>query len=310
MLKKLLSVTMIVFVVFLTTGHFSAEEFDASEILQKSNEAMNELESYSIEMEIEQTMRMGEESITMATHSRQDVTLDPFAIYQVTTTSTPQAGEVPLASYWTEDGFYQQNPDQSWTKLENGRMGGMNSLLDMSIAEAQVAQAQALGENMRVEEKENVYRLIFEGDGEELLAAGLSMMESELGENENVLVESILEGMTITDFNYHAEIDKETYYMTGLEMDLNMEMNMEGIQSEVSQHIQMTINNFNGVEVITVPAEVTETAAPVDPSVEEEGGELADTAANDLTFALTGLILTMAGGGFQLIRRRQLINHE
>ncbi|GGF23770.1 hypothetical protein GCM10010954_23280 [Halobacillus andaensis] len=311
MIKKVVPLSLAALVVAWAPAQVLAED-SASDVLQKSNEAMAELESYSSETEMEQTMTIAGEPITINSHSQQDITLDPFAMHQVITTSSPEEGEVSLESYWTEDGFYQEDPEQGWIELPSEFTEGIDDLMNAAMAEDQVAQAEELAEDMSVEDQGDSYLLTYQGDGEALKDEFQKMFESGMGEEESSMMEDMMGEMTINDLSYEMTIDKETHYMTNLMMDMDMDMEMEGESTNTVQTIDMTLDNFNGVDEITVPQEVIDEAAlledeMMEEGMSEEGGELPDTSTNSPMLILSG-VLMVGIGGLLLFRRSPKTN--
>ncbi|MCP3028922.1 DUF6612 family protein [Halobacillus sp. A5] len=303
-MKKLFSLSAAAVLAVILPTQVLADD-SASEILQKSNEAMTELESYSSETSMEQTMMIAGETVTTNSVAEQDITLDPFAMYQVTTASTPEEDEMQLESYWTEDGFFQEDPEEGWIELPSE---GLDELRSLAMAEDQVEQAEELAENMNVEDQGDTYLLTYEGDGEALMEESQEMFSQGMGEEDSAMMEDMLGEMTINEMSYEVTIDKENHYMTHLMMDIDMDMEMEGETTTSEQSIEMTLDNFNGVDEITVPQEVMDEAVPLEDEMDEEsaeaGGELPDTATNLPMLILAGA--AAAGlGGLLLFRRRQ-----
>ncbi|MFC7322924.1 LPXTG cell wall anchor domain-containing protein [Halobacillus campisalis] len=291
----------------------SAEDTSPAEVLKKSNEAMLELDSYSSVTKMEQTMTVAGEEVMFMTEAEQDITLDPFAMHQTSTTSGMGQEDVTLESYWTEDGFFQEDPEQGWIKMPEELSESMDEMIGMAMAGDQVAQAEELAEDMSVEDKEDSYLLTFDGDGEDLMEASMGMMESNMSGEQGSMMEEMMNQITINEVSYEMTIDKESHYMTHLMMDMDMEMEMEGESSTTSQSMDMTIDNFNGVDTITVPEDIVNGATPLEDNMmeeempeeemSEEGGELPDTATNQPMIILAGL--SLAGlGGFLVFRRR------
>lgn len=282
-----------------------AEEMSAVDLLQKSNEAMWSLDSYSSQTTMEITMPdiMSGESITIPIHTEEDVTFNPFAMHQTVTTSMPE-GEETLESYWTEDGFYQEDPMEGWVKLPSELTEGLDELMAMTTAGDQVAQAEALGEEMTVEDTGDAYQLSYEGDGQALMEAVLASFESMMGdEGSSMSLEGLMEEINFNELSYEMTIEKENFYLTHMSMHIDMEISAEGESLNMVQNMDMAISNFNGVEPITVPENILDKAVPLE-GIGGEGGELPDTASNNPLFAFAGIGLAALGGALLFFRRR------
>lgn len=308
MLKKAIPVSLVTLFAVAGANPALAEEMSAVDVLQKSNEAMSSLDSYSSKTMMEITMPdiTTGESITVPIHTKEDVTFNPFAMHQTVTTSTPDGEEETLESYWTEDGFYQEDPLEGWVKLPSELSEGLDELMAMTTAGDQVAQAEALGEDMTVEDTGNAYQLSYEGDGEALMEAVLASFESMMGEEDaSMSMEGIMEEINFNEISYEMTVEKETFYLTEMSMYIDMDMSAEGESLNMIQSTDMSISNFNGVEPIIVPEDVLNGAVPLE-GIGEEGGELPDTASNDPLFAFVGMGLAALSAGLLFFRRRSI----
>lgn len=284
-----------------------AEEMSAVDVLQNSNEAMSSLESYSSTTNMEITMPdfVTGEAMTIPIHTVEDVTFNPFAMHQTVTTTTPDGEEETLESYWTEDGFYQEDPVEGWVKLPSELTEDLNELMAMTTAGDQVAQAETLAEEMTVEDTGDSYQLSYEGDGEAMMEAILASFESLMGEEDaSMSMEGLMEDFNFNEISYEMTIEKETFYLTEMSMYVDMEISAEGESLNMVQSTAMSISNFNGVDTIKVPDEVLDGAVPL----EGLGGELPDTASNSPLFTFAGMGLAALGAGLLLFRRRSVTN--
>lgn len=83
------------------------ENLTAEDVLTQSMEAMNEVESYRIEMEIDQEMEIEEESIPINMTLQMDVIQEPMMFKQVMTTPDVMGeGPMEMEQYMDEDGKY------------------------------------------------------------------------------------------------------------------------------------------------------------------------------------------------------------
>ncbi|MED4128685.1 DUF6612 family protein [Shouchella miscanthi] len=297
-MKKMTSITVASFFVLSVTGNALANEESAADIIQMSNEAMLELDSFSSETAMELTMPdpMSGEEVTLSVHTMEDVILNPFAMHQVSTIHTPD-GDLETTVYWTEEGMYEQGPDGEWYVYE-----GMSSdeMMELLQATSTREQAEMLGEDMDVSEEGDSYILTYDGSGEQLnemiddLLGELMMEEDMQGE------EALLDTFEISDLSYEMMIEKDTYYMTEMTMDMTMVIDDGEESMEMHISLDQTVTNFNGVDSITVPEDVMENAQPV------EGGALPDTASNHLLYAMGGLTLAAGGLGLSVLHRRRV----
>ncbi|WLR57887.1 DUF6612 family protein [Guptibacillus hwajinpoensis] len=298
MLKKLAPLSLAAVVFVGAPFHTSAKEMSATDILKQSNEAMTEIESYSTKTNMEQSIPLKGETMSISSESEADITLKPFAMHQVVTTESPEEGEVSLESYWTDEGFYQEDPEKGWIKMPEELTQGLKELQSMTMVEGQMSQAEELGEEMSVEETGEGFVLTYEGDGKTLMEASMKMFEESMSGEDSGSMKGLMEQMTINDFNYEVTIDKETYYMKQLTMDIDMDMEIEGESMNMTQSMEMSVDNYNGVDEITVPANVIDSAKPL------EGGQMPKTATANPMLALGGSSLAVIAGGLLVFRRK------
>ncbi|SFJ27860.1 LPXTG-motif cell wall anchor domain-containing protein [Halobacillus dabanensis] len=303
MLKKI-SMSIIAFVVlFFMPMQISAADMSPEEVLQKSNEAMMNLDSYSITQSTESEIgSMGDDSQTqpLMTETKADVTLDPLAFYVQTNVANKT-----IEAYHTEEGYFSKTGDQGRMKLS----GDSSEQMMQMMAEGQIKQAMPVADNMSVEEQDDAYVLTYEGDGEALLETSMNMLQQSLNGSDGEqgmqgMKGEILENTTINEVSYQITIDKETHYFTSAVMNLDMEAaeGAEGSGLSISTKTDVTIDNINGVGTIEVPQEVLDEAKPMEDTL--GGGELPDTASSNPVYAMLGAILAFAAGCAWLYRRK------
>ncbi|WP_328587723.1 DUF6612 family protein [Alteribacter lacisalsi] len=286
----------------------SADEISAEDVLNHANEAMAGLDSYSSLMEAHQVISdemMGDfESHTTA---EQDIIMNPFKLREVMNISV-DGEEFTITTYWTEEGIYIGD-EEGWIKMEDE---GLHEI--MFDPESQLGDLYGHHEELSLTEEDGYYVLTYDGDGEEL------MHLFEMGGNGNGyngedemlddMMGDFMEDVEISHFWYELHVDAETHYVTGIEMEMDMEFHFEGETQTIEQWIDISYHNFNSVEDFDVPAEVKEQAQHIDELAEElieeaeEGDEMAATATSTPLMALAGL-LTAAGAAAVLATRRR-----
>src|SRR5690625_2293559 len=103
-------------------GDVSTEaDLDAEEILLQSTEAMNQLKSYSAEIEMRMTIGENGQENTMESFAKSDVLLDPLSISQ---TMTDASGNEQSQQYMDENGttYIFEPLEGKWFKIENSDM--------------------------------------------------------------------------------------------------------------------------------------------------------------------------------------------
>ncbi|MBM7622110.1 hypothetical protein JOC95_004021 [Bacillus tianshenii] len=239
----------------------------ADDVLQKSIAAMSALKSYSMEMTSDQQITMaGEEPINMVTSTKTDMTLDPMAMYQVTSMEDAEnmMEGMESESYFTEDGFFifDQMAGQ-WFKMPDEFVSDLSSLSDMQADPSQqLEMLKGYSEEMKLTEEGDVYILNFSGSGEQyndMISAFGNMM----GEGMGGMMEEMMSMMSINQLDYELHIDKQTFYQTKIVMMMDMEMDIEGEKVSSIQNMDSTLSNFDEVGDIKVPQEVLDTAEEI-----------------------------------------------
>ncbi|TMW73445.1 DUF6612 family protein [Alteribacter natronophilus] len=284
------------------TGH--AGDKSAEEVLNHANDAMADLESYSALIETHQTISddvMGETEAHTTTE--QDVIMNPFKLREVMTVSA-EGEEFTVTTYWTEEGLYIGDETGEWIKIEDD---GLYEV--MFDPDHQLGGVNGYGEDLSLSEEDGYYVITYDGDGEELMH--LFEMGGTGQEGEGDFMAELGGDMEISHFWYELQIDSDTHYLTGIEMEMDITFNFEDESQTIEQLIEVTYHNFNSVEDFDVPADVREQAEDLEEAIEEEmeedGDELPATATNTPMMALAGL-LTAAGAAAILAVRRRLIN--
>ncbi|SDN65218.1 DUF6612 family protein [Alkalicoccus daliensis] len=273
-------------------------ESDAADILNQSNEAMDSLDSFSSTVYMEMSIVENGEAFTTEATVEQDVFLDPFKLRQETTTVLPELGEEEtLMSYMTEDGFYQEDGEGGWIRLDDG-------LGDMMTAQDQLMDAGPIAEHMDVTEEDGYYVLTYTGEPEDFedVMEAVYEMDGMNGDMEGM--EEMEDMMNIEDISYEMHIDQDTYYVTDAVVDLTMSMEMEGMSVTMEQMMEMSFHNFNNVEDFDLPQEALEADDLEDVLEEELGDEMPATATSYPLWAGFGIALAAAGMFFMTGRRR------
>ena len=87
----------------------------------------------------------------------------------------------------------------------------------------------------------------------------LEQMSGALGEQSEEIT-TALEGTTVEGAKYVLTIDKETFDLTNMVMDLVMTMEIEGMATKIDQSSTVDYYDFNSIESIVIPQEVIDTA--------------------------------------------------
>lgn len=239
-------------------GDVSTEaDLDAEEILLQSTEAMNQLKSYSAEIEMRMTIGENGQENTMESFAKSDVLLDPLSISQ---TMTDASGNEQSQQYMDENGttYIFEPLEGKWFKIENS---DMDIAMEVSPQE-QLEMILEISDEITVEEEDNHYVLTVVGSGDELLdiTKKLTQMDEEIPYE-------FLEEMNVNIFNYVTYINKDTFLQDRMSVKIEMELTIKiGEETQTSVHLQetnTTYTSFDEIDKITIPQEALDYAEEI-----------------------------------------------
>ena len=256
-----------------TDGTTKKSELTLSEVFTKAMERQESLQSVKANMEMEQEIAMtvdGEEvQMTSSSNVEMGITTKPMAIFLDGTTSMTMAGEeesfsMPLNMYLTEaDGFYMNDAmSGGWLKLPTDMYEDL--LAQVGSNAIQLQQMEPFLEDLEFSQTDGEYILTLNANGEKFNELIFEQVTGTLGQQLAEEEQSIMDGTKIEDAKYIITIDKETFDMTKIVMDLVMTIDVEGVSAMVNTLSTMTYSNFNSVDSITIPQEVLDTAVDTD----------------------------------------------
>ncbi len=230
---------------------------DAEEVLKRSLEVMETLESYSMKMESDQTMTINDtETVSMKMKIDADMTLNPMAFHQKLSMESDieMMGKYETEMYLVEDKVFMYEPMMNqWMELPMDLIGDIGGLSDMQISpDQQLLILRSFVDQIDLSEKGNEYVLKLSGEGTEFM----ELAQFFGGGTE---LDEMFELFTQFDLNkidYEIVIDKDTFYQTKLTMTMDLTMAMEGEQVHTVQTMNATIYGYNEVGEIVLPAEV------------------------------------------------------
>lgn len=244
-----------------------AETLTAEEVLQKSTEAMAELSSYSMEMVSDQEISMaGEDTIKMVTKTTTDMSMNPMAMYQVTSIEDADGmmESMDNESYFSEAGFFvYDSMAGQWFKMPEEFTTELNAMSEMQTNPAeQLEMLKAYSDDMTMTEEDGHYVLNFEGSGKQFNEMA-GMIGGIMGDDMGGMMEEMLSMMTVNQLSYIVHVDKETFYQTKVLVNMDMEMDIEGEKVSSIQSVDSTLSNFDEVGEITVPQDVIDNAQEI-----------------------------------------------
>lgn len=246
----------------------SEGSLNADEILTKSLEAMNDVESFSMVMDSVQEMNIpGEGTMETKMKMESDIGHDPTRLFQKLSMEVPgeSFGAMETETYFTEQGMYIKDATvDQWIKYPDTYTEDMLSFAQLqSDNTQQLEMLKQFSEDITVSEDDTHYVLKIKGEGDSLKEMAVEMLAM-LGDGMTGDMTEIFDLMEISVFDYELFIDKETYYQTRFTSTVEMSLTFEGETMVTKQTMDSTISNFNNVGEITIPEEVINTAEEFD----------------------------------------------
>lgn len=245
-------------------------ELTLEEVFTRSTEASNEVESLHADVLTNQLMTMGEEGMEMdmTFDLSMDMTAEPLAFHQTAETSIvsediENENPMTMEMYYTEEGMFIYEPAMDmWLKMPDDSLADMEEMISQdSIDPAeQLDQLQQFQDNFTFEQTADEYILKLDASGEEFKALLDQQLESTLGQME-IEAQMVLDDMMIHSASYEIYIDKETFLTNSMNVQMDMDMNIEGDTMNILSDTQSTYSQYNEIGPITVPDEVLEQTA-------------------------------------------------
>lgn len=262
----------------------NSDKVTAEEVMVKSADKMAEANSYHIDMNMEQTMKRGEESLDVNTNLVMDVTEDPMTFKQIMTMPNPDTGEeMEIEQYMDEDGtIYMYEPNMKQWLSMSGESIGLSDAQDLKMSsEEQFALLQKASENIEMEEEGEHYKLTLEGSGEELKDIASAFSTMDMDPQMQSEMEEMMSSLNIENLTYVMYINKETYYQEEFEMQTDMAVEQEGGTLTFSQVANGKFSKHGEIDNIEIPQEALDQAVNIDEEMNDlEGLEMEENAAS------------------------------
>lgn len=239
-------------------------ELTAGEVMEKASAAAETQQSMHSDMDIMQTLEMGDEKKEMNSTIGMDMILEPLAIRQ-TMNMQANGEEIAIEQYMTQEGFFMKNPESgSWIKLPNemykevtGQTAGMTeSPVDFTMYEEYT-------EDFTFEETDDEYVLTLIGSGEKFSELMKEMLDQNMpAEADEAKLDNV--DMKVEKIDLQFTIDKKTFFTKDFDMDMIMAMEEQGQQVKVTQNIKGTMTKINEIDEIKVPKEILDSAKEMD----------------------------------------------
>ncbi|MBM7581007.1 DUF6612 family protein [Jeotgalibacillus terrae] len=256
-------------------GSKETSSLSLEEVYTKAIEKNNDIESVKSSAVLNQTVTIGSED-PVHTVSEIDMTIfnDPLVTHQINTTDMSGAAAEDAASqsytsesYMTENDFYMKDPTSGqWLKLP----AEMTEQL-MAVNESQTNPASELQtletylDDFSFEQDDDSFILTLNASGEKfsdmlMEQAGQFLPELDFG----IPAETLFQNTTFEDVVYVITIDKDTFYIESLDLDMTMNMEFAEQSLAIDQSLESEYMDYNAIDELKVPQEVIDSAEEID----------------------------------------------
>lgn len=240
------------------------------EVYDKSMKVSEELKSVKGTIDMNQTMTMPSEEMTLDIKSALDMEyiLEPMQMHQKGTTTMMGMGEggesqeTEVETYITEDAMYvYEGTTAQWMKFPQEMVDQIMSSANQTDPATQLQPLQEYLEQVEFEQDDDTYILTLKGSGEEFTALVKDQVDEALqnltaGENINL-------DFTINSVDYVVHIDKDSYQTTKLDTVIDMDMTMDGETINLKMDAKTDFSKFNEIGEIVVPQEIIDSATSI-----------------------------------------------
>lgn len=249
-------------------------ELTLEQVYEKTIERQQELKSAKATMKIDQTIGVDSEEgafeMISTSDFNMDMIIDPIQLYLEGTTAMKDSEsgeemEAPMKMYMTQsDGFYiYEETAGSWLKLPQGEYDElMNQAGIQNDPSEQLRQLEQFVKDFTFEQNDDEYILTLDTDGEKFKEFALEQAKASMGGEEQLL--GSMDGLNIEDAQYVFIIDKETFDMSNMKMDMVMTMEEETGKMTINQSATVDYSDFNKIDAITIPQEVIDNAQVIE----------------------------------------------
>lgn len=233
---------------------------NAHGVFEKSIQAMEDVNSFSMDMDVEQEISFGEEALVTVTKMNGDVIVEPMAMHQKMSMSLADQGTMDMEMYLTEEGIYMwEEASDMWMKMPQELFGEIMSLEEMQTNPyEELEKLQQYVDDFSYTEKNDYYVLTLSASGDKFKELITDAVAEITGTDE--LLQEMMEEVQIHQIDYEIKIDKETYYQQELKMNMDFSLTIDGEAAAIKQTVVGTFSNFDQISEIVVPQEVLDSA--------------------------------------------------
>ena len=239
------------------------DELTAVDLYKKAFEAMDEQNSMHVKMDVDHNAAAPEQDFNSSTKMNIDLDLvvEPFSLHQAAQTNVDNE-KMLLEWYATDDVFYFYNEfEDIWFDLpeedKEEFVGDITEEIDQFLF---LELFEDFAKEFTVEETDDAYTIKLTSSGdkfEDLIdALVIDEMRDEFEEDEEVEI-GIRE---ISKMNIDFSIAKETFYITGFNLDLEVSLEVDGVEMIIVQKTNTVVDKLNEFDKVEIPQEVIDNA--------------------------------------------------
>ncbi|WP_246200007.1 DUF6612 family protein [Salirhabdus euzebyi] len=251
-MKKYAVLVLLLFTVILSACGGGAEKLDAKEVLTQSAEAVDTLDSYSINMVMNMDMMDMENTMDISG----DITHSPDTMYLMM--SMGMLGmSMDFETYVNQDEAYMSMFGE-WFIMDKEELG-IESFDQLNKEEAE--KLIPFSDQFEMTEDGNMYVLSLSGEGEEYSELVEELVQSSMGElPTDPAMEPMIQSINVNSLDLEVRIDKDTFIQMSQQISADLEIVEEETTTPMQLEAQFDISNVNSVEPIVIPDEVKDTA--------------------------------------------------
>lgn len=248
----------------------------AAEVYEQTFEAMEDMESATTTIDINQDIGMSEQDLNVEMDMGMDgeIITDTNEMHQNMEMSLGGEGlggineDIAMEFYVTEDAFYLHTPenDDDWVKLDSSELDMLDGMLDQQEdPTAQIEVLEEFSEDLSLEEDDNNYELKLTADAD--AESFDELIEKTIGDSiANDMMGGIggdfdiTEDMEVHDLTYEMVIDKETFHLVNFDLNMDLTIKIEGESADLEQTMSASYEDINEIDAIEVPQDIVDNA--------------------------------------------------
>ncbi|MBN8207135.1 hypothetical protein JI666_00080 [Bacillus sp. NTK071] len=239
-------------------GEISVDKgINAQEVFDKSIAAQENVTSFKMMANMNQTIRSGEEEMEVTSKINSDMVMDPMAFHQMIDMKT-HGESMQMESYFTEEGFFMKQREQ-WMEFPDEMT---DTLLTMQQSQAdpseQMNMLKEYVDEFTLTENDDTYVMTMKASGEKYQEL-LDKTVENMGAQSEVL-QGATQQMKVNEIEYTLTIGKDDFLTKEFQMKMDSDMTMEDETISMLMEMDSRFENYNEIEEITVPEEVLQQA--------------------------------------------------